>query len=319
MGLWGEIKKAAKKVKKAAKAVEDFVNDVGDTIGDAVESVGDAINDGLNSVGDKLRIKPFTSWLGGIIKGAFAVVGGVIKGVFGIIGGGIGGVIKILGGIFTLGGNLILEGLWDIFSPMIGTLIVVGGKGIALVQSIFYAQGFERPLTDEEKAQLKRVLEDSLNYYVIRIIEGHAGVFGINDRPFVLGNTIYMKSDSFSIDLLVHETTHVWQYQQTGDRYASDAIAAQLFVADEYNWEREINVRGKDDWSDFNNEAQAEFFQDLWNKGELRDGVGTTLHSGDGYFYDADGKENLGYFEVDGKDYTSIATRAVKTVRNEWF
>ena len=316
MGFWGKIKKAAK---KAAKAVEDFVNDVGDAIGDGVESAGDAINDGLNWVGEKLGIKPVTSWVGGVIKGVFAVVGGVIKGAFGIVGGGISGVMKILEGIFSWSGGLILEGLWDIFSPIIGTVIVVGGKGIAWIQSIFYAQGFERPLTDKEKTQLKRVFKKSLNYYVIRIIEGHAGVFGINDRPFVLGNTIYMKSDSFGIDSLVHEATHVWQYQQNGDRYASDAIAAQWFVPDEYNWEREINVRGKDDWSDFNNEAQAEFFEDLWNKGELRDSAGTTLHSGDGYFYDADGKNNFGYFEIDGKDYTSIATKAVKTVRNEWF
>lgn len=319
MGLWGTIKKAGRKIKKFAEDLEDSFNDAGDTAGGWVESIGDWINDLLNQDGDEDGGNWFTSWLGGLFKGIFAGLGAAIKGVCGIIGGVIGGSIKIVVGIFTRDWDLIVEGLLDIVSPIIGTVIVVVGKGIAWIQSIFYAQGFERPLTDEEKAQLKRVFKKSLNYYVIRIIEGHAGVFGINDRPFVLGNTIYMKSGSFGIDSLVHEVTHVWQYQKTGNRYASDAIGAQMFVPDEYNWEREINVRGKDDWSDWNSEAQAEFFKDIWNKGELRDGAGTTLHSGDGYFYDADGKENLGYFEVDGKDYTSIATKAVKTVRNEWF
>jgi len=316
MSLWGKIKKG---VKKVAEAVEDFVNDVGDAVGDAIEAVGDAINDALNWVGDKVGIKPFFSWLGGIVKGVFSLVGAVIKGVFGIVGGIIGGVIKIIGGILTWQGSLILEGIWDIFSPIIGTIIVVLGKLVALVQSIFYAQGFERALTEKEKSQLKRVFKDSLNYYVIRIIEGHAGLFGLNSRPFTLGNTIYMKTKTFPIDLLVHETTHVWQYQQTGDRYASDAITAQWFVPDEYNWQREINVRNKNDWSEFNNEAQAEFFQDLWKHGELQDSSGTTTQTGNGSFFDTDGKNRFGHFEVSGKDYTSIAIEAVKTVRNEWF
>lgn len=316
MGLWGSIKKG---VKKVGDAVEDFVDDVGDAVGDGVEAVGDGINDALNWIGDKTGGKPFFSWLGGIIKGAFSVVGAVIKGVFGIVGNVIGGVIKIIGGILTWQGSVILEGIWDIISSVLGAVIVIVGKLIALVQSIVYAQAFERKLTDREKEQLQRVFKEVLNYYVIRIIEGHAGLFGLNDRPFTLGNTIYMKSDTFTIDLLVHETTHVWQYQQTGDRYASDAIAAQWFVSDEYNWRKEIDDRNKNDWTEFNNEAQAEFFEDLWKEGELQDKAGTTIRSGNGSFFDANDKDNFGYFEVGGNNYTAIANGAVKTVRNEWF
>lgn len=316
MGLWNKIKKA---VKKVADAVEDFVNDVGDAVGDAIEAVGDAINDGLNWIGEKLGFKAPFSWLGGIIKGVFSFVGAVIKGVFGIVGGILSGVIKIVGGLFTGQWSLMLEGLWDIFSPIIGSIIVIVAKLISLVQSIFYLQGFERPLTDKEKSELKRVFKDSLNYYVIRIIEGHAGIFGINSRAFTLGNTIYMKKKSFPIDLLVHESTHVWQYQQTGNRYASDALAAQWFVPDEYSWEREINTRNKDDWSDFNNEAQAQLLQDIWINGELHDSGGTMLNKGNGCFYDSDNKKAFGHFEIDGGNYTDIADDAVKTVRNEWF
>ena len=335
MSFWGTIKNGASAVgdavsdgadtvgdfvDDAADAVEDFVNDVGDEVGDVVEAVGDGVNDALNWAGDKVGfLKPVTSWVGGIIKGVFSLVGAVVKGVFGIVGGIIGGVIKIIGGILTWRGSLILEGVGDIFSPIIGTIILVLGKTVALVQSIFYLQGFERPLTKEEKSQLKRVFKASLNYYVIRIIEGHAGVFGLNSSHFVLGNTIYMKTRTFDIDLLVHETIHVWQYQQTGDRYASDAIYAQWFVPDEYDWGREINVRNKNDWSEFNNEAQAEFFQDLWNHGELRDNSGTTTRRENGAFFDADGKKLFGHFEMNSKDYTSIAIAAVKLVRKEWF
>lgn len=316
MSLWGKIKSA---VRKVADAVEDFVNDVGDAVGDAVEAAGDAINDALNWLGDALGGKPFFSWLGGIVKGVLAVVGAVIKGTFGIIAGIVGGLIKIVGGIFTGQGGMIVEGLLDIVSPIIGTIVVVVGKVVALVQSVFYAQGFERPLTDGEKAELTRVFKTSLNYYVIRLVTGHSGLFGLSSRAFTLGNTIYMKTDSFPTDLLVHETTHVWQYQQTGDRYASDAIGAQWFLADAYDWRREIDVRGKDDWSDFNNEAQAEFLQDLWRLGAVKDSAGNILQTGNGVFYDADGVKTMGYFEVGGEDYTAIASAAIETVRDEWF
>ena len=86
-------------------------------------------------------------------------------------GGILGGGIKVVGGILTGRGSLILEGLWDIGSPTLGMIIVVSGKVVSMLQSIFYLQGFERPLTDHEKLQLERVFKDSLNYYVIRIIE----------------------------------------------------------------------------------------------------------------------------------------------------
>jgi hypothetical protein len=316
MGLWGKIKKA---VKKAADAVEDFVNDVGDAAGDAVEAVGDAINDGLNWIGEKIGGKAIFSWLGGIIKGVFSIVGAVIKGVFGIVGGILGGIIKVVGGIFTGQGGLILEGLWDMFSPVFGTIIVVLGKLVALVQSIIPIQGFERPLTEKEKSELKRIFKTSLNYYVIRIIEGRAGLFGINSRPFTLGNTIYMKTKTFPVDLLAHETTHVWQYQQNGNRYTSDALAAQWFIPDAYNWEREINVRNKSNWTEFNAEAQAAFIQDLWKFGKLRDAIGNIMETGNGAFFDADDTKTFSFFEVNGLEYTDIANEAVKTVRKEWF
>jgi hypothetical protein len=122
--------------------------------------------------------------------------------VLGIVGGILGGEIKVVGGILTVRGSLILEGLWDIGSPTFGMIIVVLGKVVSMLQSIFYLQGFEQPLTDHEKLQLERVFKDSLNYYVIRIIEGYAGLFGLTSRAFTLGNTLYMKTKTFPIDLI---------------------------------------------------------------------------------------------------------------------
>lgn len=316
MSLWGSIKRG---VKKVANTVEDFVNDVADELGNAVQAVGDGINDALNWVGGKLKIKPVFSWLGGIVKGVFSLVGVVIKGVFGIVGGIVGGIIKIVGGIFTWQGSLILDGLWDIISPILGTVLLVLGKGYSVVASIFHLQRFERPLTRQEEQQLKTIFKDSLTYYVIRIIEGYVGLLGSRTEGRTIGNTIYMKTTT--VPLLVHETTHVWQYQQSGNRYASDALAAQWTNTgqEEYDWQREINVLHKMQWTEFNHEAQARFFEDLWQNGELHDSSGATLQTGNGSFFLADGKSTFGYFEKSGIPYTNIATEAVSIVRNEWF
>lgn len=317
MGLWSKFKKAVKKaVKKVKEVVEKAVDQVGEWIDEGVEAVGNAISDGLKWVGEKSGFKSIETaltWLGGVIKGVFTIVGVAVKSVFGIVGGVISGVVQIIGGIISLQPDLILDGLIDIISPIFGTILVVVGKVITLVQTIFVLQKPERPLTDKEKAQLKRVFKDTVFYYVIRVIEGRSGLFGINPRPFTLGNTIYLKENSPTYDLLTHEVTHVWQYQNEGVRYASDAIGAQWFVPDEYDWEKEINDRDKSSWSELNNEAQGQFLQDLWIKGELITG-GTTKRS-DGCFYDANG-DKVGKFVVNTINHTEFANDAVETVRN---
>lgn len=323
MGLWNNIKqtahKVARDVKNAAEAIEDFINDIADGVGNAIETIGIGINDGLTWAGKKIRLKPVTSWLGGIMKGIFSLAGEAIKGLVGIIAGAVGGTIKIIGGILTMQRSLITEGLWDIFSQVSGFVIVILGKLIALIQSIFYAQAFERPLTKDEKAKLKKIFKKTLNYYVVRIIDGHSGLYGISPRAFTLGNTIFMKTTSFPFDVLVHETTHIWQHQQKNVRYTADAITAQWFVPDAYNWKKEINERNKSAWNEFNKEAQAEFIEDTWIYGDLRDGNGSIVRSWNGAFFDADRTQLFGHFYRSGMDYTDIARDAVDILRKEWF
>ena len=71
--------------------------------------------------------------------------------------------------------------------------------------------------------------------------------------------------------MLVHEVTHVWQFQNRGVRYISEGVYAQVFVDDEYNWETEIETRNKKDWVEFNREAQSQFFEDLHKHGRQVD------------------------------------------------
>ena len=143
-----------------------------------------------------------------------------------------------------------------------GGVIVVLGKVVALVQAI---AGLERGrgLTDAEATLLEGVYGDSVDLAAVRLVPGRAGVFGASERPFTLGATVYLKRETLSDHVLVHECAHVWQYQHLGSRYAFDAVWAQWRVKpDAYVWADELG-RGRRHWHEFNREAQAKFLEDI--------------------------------------------------------
>ncbi|MBR9997559.1 MAG: hypothetical protein KFF73_01250 [Cyclobacteriaceae bacterium] len=315
MDQWNKLKKG---VKKVAGVMNKTANDIGDISGGTVETAGILFYDGLARIGNKTGGKPFFLWLGSIIKGISDIIGSAIKGLFNIAGGALGGSFKILGGIITIQPGIISEGFIDIISPFAGTLILAVGKTFAAFQSFFFLQAFERRLNEQEENRLKKVFKYSLWYYRIRIVEGRSGLFGLNSRAFALGNTIYIKNRNPSIDLLIHECTHVWQNQNLGVRYSSDALGAQLFVRDAYNWEREINVRRKKDWREFNMESQAKFLEDLWNEGRKAISSGRDIN-GNGAFFEVDWDTGTGSFARPGSIYTSIAREAILSVmKGSW-
>lgn len=300
-----------------ADAVSDGTNAVGEFVSDVVETVGNAIEDGLDWAGaDVPGWSHFTGWLGSIVSGITDLVGSVVKGVFGIIGGVIGGVVRIIGGIFSLNGGLIVQGLGDIFSSILGGIIVFVLRVVALVQQAIPFQARERRMTKDEIKDLKRIFGDSLAYYNIRIVEGRAGIF-LGPRELVTGNTIYMKGHDPDTERerLAHECVHVWQYQNRGSRYTSDALYAQLFVDDEYSWEKELD-RGKEEWVEFNTEAQGKFIQDVYFEGQLVVPGVTPNANRDGVFFDAT-ETAVGLFEFGGAVHTDLANEAWSVLKNE--
>jgi hypothetical protein len=319
MSLWNKVKKAAKKVAKKAKQAADWVEDkateAGNAVGNAIEELGDAIGGvlGENRFGDS-------------VKHVFSAIGSSIKGICESIGVGIGALIKTSVGLAIFDFRLFGEGVTDVVSSFLGTIILGAGHTLGLLGTLITIQDPNlRKLTKKEKEMLRRVFKGSLDYKVIKVHEGSSGFLGhLTSRPFAIGNTIYFKHNHVTAELMVHECTHVWQYQNRGNRYVTDAIYAQWFVPDEYDWEREINVRNKNNWIDFNGEAQAKFCEDVWLKGELTDSSGALIELGNGRFYDANWQSELGRFEIthnydDGTSetfsYTDIARQAVNTIR----
>jgi hypothetical protein len=70
-----------------------------------------------------------------------------------------------------------------------------------------------------------------------------------------------MPSGTVPMQLLVHEATHVWQFQNGGHAYIADSLLAQT-LGDGYQLEKAL-LQGKR-WAEFNCEQQATMVEQSW-------------------------------------------------------
>lgn len=87
-----------------------------------------------------------------------------------------------------------------------------------------------RPLSSSERALARPVFEQSIDYDRVRIVETSILAYR------TVGNVIRVESGFTTTDeemakTLIHELTHVWQYQQSGTGYMSTAIQTQIGAA----------------------------------------------------------------------------------------
>jgi hypothetical protein len=232
------------------------------------------------------------------------------------------------------------SGFHDIFDAHVRG--VSGAFGFAAIDlahkasAVQVALGIEkpgRPLTQHEREVLEPVFGDSIDYSKVRIKEGEAGLFSLNDgnRPFTPGNTVYLKTSPPAEpikgdpnkeaqqkkydQLLVHEMTHVWQFQNFGASYIANSLGHQLLdptriengtipiwkdagitseTPQEYNW-----LIGADKglaWKDLNPEQQAHLIESAWK-------LGFFTHP------------NLHYIDAQGVDRTEYIRAAVAAVK----
>ena len=331
MSWASKLKKAAKKVKKAVNKAADKVADVIETAGnkaqEAAKKLGNDIRDNVPIIGP--AVGAVVRWAGAITSGVMDIAGAAVKAVGSTVGGMLAGGLLILGG-------MIKDGILTVLTGFVGGALLVIGKFLSLVQIAFGAESRKRRLTEKEAVMLKNVFRNSVALFNIRIIEGKSGVFDFNDRAFTMGNTIYMKSTSAAEwdPTLVHETTHVWQYQNLGSSYSSDALGAQLYYEHVKNrsaydwWDPAVNDVNTV-WEEWNREAAARFIEDLYNCGEASTG-GQPWVRGSGRFYGANGTTIVGQFwfngtNITGQDpcgtnrtnYTASADQAVLALRAE--
>ena len=98
-------------------------------------------------------------------------------------------------------------------------------------------------------------------------------MFSINERPFVLGNMIYMKKVTVASEpeALAHECTHIWQNQHVGAAYTAEALASQFWGVG-YEWWKDADAGLE--WVDFGREAQGQTVQNMYGEFDLDGGAG---------------------------------------------
>jgi hypothetical protein len=134
-----------------------------------------------------------------------------------------------------------------------------------------------RALSQKELAAAVSVLgAKAINYSAVRVADG--GVLGLifrlnKRRAFVTFHTVNMPnagaSLSTKLDLMVHELTHVYQFEVVGSIYIWQALKAQR-SAEGYNyggWPKLAKEWGKGThYREFNREQQAQMAQDYYKK-----------------------------------------------------
>lgn len=129
-----------------------------------------------------------------------------------------------------------------------------------------------RDLTEYEIRQAKRVFKNAINYSKVTI-EERSKIGSVGGYARTIGNTIYFPDEVRSTRWLIHELTHVWQYQTTGWTYAPKAIWAQVDEGYDYadagktNDQSLIDARaaGKT-LSSYNKEQQGDIVADYFSR-----------------------------------------------------
>ena len=99
----------------------------------------------------------------------------------------------------------------ELFSALHGGALSLGG----------------RSLGRDERADAEFVFGNSINLDRVRIVQAV-----VANAPTTLGNYIRIPMDgSISRSVLIHELTHIWQYQTRGTRYISDSVCHQVGAA----------------------------------------------------------------------------------------
>jgi hypothetical protein len=198
------------------------------------------------------------------------------------------------------------KGIVKIFlqTPTDAFLLLIG-KIVSAFQLLIGVETIGRNLTSVEITQLKKIFHESLSYGKIRIKEDKLGFFRVIHAPFTHGDTVYIQpnwvsSESQRLQLLVHESVHIWQHQNRGTNYMSESIFAQTWgiisTGDRgygYDFIRGIS-QGKS-FEKLNPEQQASLIETA-------------------YCYGIFGEETI-KFDLNGNDYSDYIKDSIKIIR----
>ena len=123
-------------------------------------------------------------------------------------------------------------------------------------------------LTNEEIILGKSIFKNQIDWNVVMYDKGAWSAKPNFCLAYVSFNSINTRQN-LSDDILIHEMTHVWQYQNFGAGYIVNALAAQKSI-ERYNYAYYYDWMETKDILKFNAEQQADLIQDFFliKKGE---------------------------------------------------
>jgi hypothetical protein len=87
-----------------------------------------------------------------------------------------------------------------------------------------------RPLFSSEIALARPIFSNTIDYSKVRLIPTSIAQFTTVGNNIRVSNNFTI-SDPYFAETLIHELTHVWQYQHGGTSYISVSLAAQIVAA----------------------------------------------------------------------------------------
>lgn len=124
--------------------------------------------------------------------------------------------------------DLLSTDLWENFGKWAARNGINMAERLGVDLEQVFSLVLTRKLSNQELQIAKSVFGDSINYDLVRINQW----FG-NDRAFVTLHTINVNPSKINTNTLegkatlIHELTHVWQYEHLGAKYVADALIAQ--------------------------------------------------------------------------------------------
>jgi hypothetical protein len=258
---WDGLAKTARSV---ASGVSEVAGDVWNAVADGAEQVWNGISGVAGSAWDTVSDAASGAWEA--VKGTASDIADGVRDL----------AVDAWDGIKSAAGAA-----WDAVTGALGSLwnSIMSGvdtalEGIAQNVPVPGLDVRSRGLTSAERSQARVVFGDTLDCDVVTVTRGSLLGAGA-DRT--TGNTVSLGEEDFDgetmdltskgLEYLIHELTHVLQFQQGGLGYIPESLWDQLIskirtgkVSSAYDW-RPLDAAGVP-WNEWHVEPQAQAVQD---------------------------------------------------------
>ena len=289
--LFGRLRQVGRRLLAGAKQLWDRLKSIGGRLWDRLKAAGKKLVARLKWLGSKLW--KMARLLGRKVKTGLEDVGkwaidlvrdfpDRLKRLAMVVIRGMAGVTtflpEALSALLTQGFKGFGEWLWDKLkggAAWAGTLLsrildMIGGPELLeFLEHLLSASS--TPLTSDEITAGRNILgPDAVRWNEVRVCEGGwlEPVFKRNDnRPFTTFHTINVPEGQRSdLAMIVHELTHVYQYEKVGSVYIGQALHAQATGGYDYGGPEGLQAASESGkhYKDFNREQQAQIAEDYY-------------------------------------------------------